>query len=132
MFRRPPLRALASLLAAVALASAAVQPVMACEMGLPGAERVAESSAHDPHAHHAMPVTSDPVDASLTPDAAPATPAAPAMPACDHLVGCAVMVVASAPTVTVVPVTVPEAAPRWTAAHLDAPVLALEPPPPRA
>lgn len=125
-------RALASLLAVVALSSAAVQPVMACEMALPGVPSVAEAPGHDPHAHHAMPVSATAADVATTDGAVPQDPSAPTMPACDHLVGCAVMVVASAPTVTVVPVAVPEAAPRWTAAHVNAPVMALEPPPPRA
>ncbi len=112
-------RALASLLAVVALSSAAARPVMACEMGTPAAPN-AEVPVHDVHAHHGMPAQDS------------QSKRGPQAPACDHLVGCAVMVVASAPTVTVVPVTVPEAAPRWVAAHLDAPVMALEPPPPRA
>lgn len=126
------LRALASLLATVALASAAARPVMACEMGMPvvPAADVAHDAAAGPHAHHVMPAAAGPGAAPS--EAVPAGAPAPAMPACDHLVGCAVMVVASAPMVETVPVVVPEAAPRWTASQPDAPVRALEPPPPRA
>jgi hypothetical protein len=112
-------RGLVAALAVVALLGATARPVLACEMARAEASAAVGAPAVDAHAHHAVP---------SEPDA----PVAPAAAGCDHLVSCAVMVAAIAPTIALGPTSLPSAAGRWVVEHHDAPVRALEPPPPRA
>lgn len=113
----------APLLAVVALLSAIARPVLACEMGR--AEHHPASHASVDHAAAHSPAHTP----AHTPDHT--TPHTPRPPACDHLVGCAVMVVATTPSIVLGPVDAPSAAPREIVSVNDSPVLAVEPPPPR-
>jgi hypothetical protein len=130
LLRSRLLRPLTALIATVALLTAAARPVLACDMVMAEADRDATSALSvesvDPHAHHGVvpdgPARAD-ADAPSAPD--------PSVPACDHVVGCTVMVLASRPTIALAPITPMDAAPRTTAADVDAPIPAVEPPPPR-
>jgi hypothetical protein len=77
----------------------------------------------------ADPTVPDATSASAAREA-PSSPA-PAVPACDHVVGCAAMMLSSKATITPTSASVVDAAPRTTDADVDAPTLAVEPPPPR-
>lgn len=111
-------------LAVVALLSAAARPVLACEMG-----RDAHATAHP--AEHATEHSTDHVTEHPADHAPSHAPDAPQPVACDHLVGCTVMVVATAPTIVIAAIGTPDTTPRTFAAAIDSPVRALEPPPPR-
>ena len=128
-------RRLAAFLASIALVSVMVRPVLACDMGHQGQAVSASPESADPHAHHGM-VSDESVPNEKVDPVDPIDPRAPSAPSpaglgCDHVVGCAVMALSSTQTVVMTPITMRDAAPRTTDAALDAPMRALEPPPPR-
>jgi len=124
-------RLVAAMFASVALAAASARPLLACDAvnaATPTAAEAAPRTAQAPaHAHHAIAI--DVGATSVAPDATVPTPMH--VPACDHVIGCAVVAIAAAPSVPVLPAHVATAPTRAFVSLIDAPVRAIEPPPPR-
>ena len=133
---RPHLRRAAALLASLALLAVPARGVLACDMAaMPSAAGISQpaevSGEAGAHQHHHMDASATAASSADERGPRDGNPEAPALPHCDHLVGCSPIAFSTGAVLVATESEIAAPEPPSDTRAVDAPVRALEPPPPK-